>query len=106
VKRIVRKTTQDKPANATHWSTRTMASAVGVSETTVRRIWHKYGLKPHLMECFKISTDPHFTEKLEANLSARAGQFVRVLPFSREGLLFSVDSDTTTNMQVLFNHLT
>jgi hypothetical protein len=54
----------------------------------------------------KISTDPHFTEKLEANLSARAGQFVRVLPFSREGLLFSVDSDTTTNMQVLFNHLT
>jgi transposase len=66
VKRVVRKTTQDKPANATHWSTRSMAAAVGVSETTVRRIWHKHGLKPHLVESFKISTDPHFTEKLEA----------------------------------------
>jgi len=54
------------PANATHWSTRTMAAAVGVSEATVRRIWHKHGLKPHLMETFKVSTDPNFAEKLDA----------------------------------------
>jgi len=66
VKRVVHKTTQEKPANATHWSTRTMAAAVGLSEATVRRIWHKHGLKPHLMETFKVSTDPHFAEKLEA----------------------------------------
>jgi transposase len=66
VKRVVHKTTQEKPLHATHWSTRTMAAAVGLSEATVRRIWHKHGLKPHLVETFKVSTDPHFAEKLEA----------------------------------------
>lgn len=66
VKQVIEKTTQEKPANATHWSTRTMAAAVGLSEKTVRRIWHKHGLKPHLVETFKVSTDPHFAEKLEA----------------------------------------
>ena len=65
-KQIVEKTTQDKPNAATHWSTRTMAAATGVSEATVRRIWHKHGLKPHLVRTFKISNDPQFAEKLEA----------------------------------------
>src|SRR5437764_14187206 len=46
VQEVVRNTTQEKPANATQWSTRTMAVAAGVSEKSVRRIWHKYGLKP------------------------------------------------------------
>ena len=63
--RIVRKTTQEKPHNATHWSTRTMALAAGISEASVRRIWHAHGLKPHLVDRFKISRDPHFAEKLE-----------------------------------------
>jgi transposase len=62
---LVRRTTQSKPANATHWSTRTMAAEMGVSEATVRRIWHAHGLKPHLVESFKISKDKHFAEKLE-----------------------------------------
>ena len=66
VKEVIQKTTQDKPANATHWSTRSMAAEVGISETTVRRIWRKHGLKPHLLETFKVSNDPHFAEKLEA----------------------------------------
>lgn len=66
VKQIVDKTTQEKPAAATHWSTRTMAAAVGVSEATVRRIWHAHGLKPHLVRTFKVSNDPQFAEKLEA----------------------------------------
>jgi transposase len=66
VRRVIQKTTQEKPAHATHWSTRTMAAAVGLSEATVRRIWHKHGLKPHLVETFKVSTDAHFAEKLEA----------------------------------------
>jgi transposase len=66
VKRVIHKTTQEKPANATHWSTRTMAAAMGLSEATVRRIWHKHGLKPHLVGTFKVSTDPRFAEKLEA----------------------------------------
>lgn len=66
IQEIVRKTTQEKPANATHWSTRTMAEATGLSEKSVRRIWHKHGLKPHLSRTFKVSNDPEFAEKLEA----------------------------------------
>jgi transposase len=66
VQDVVRKTTQEKPANATHWSTRTMAQAEGLSEKSVRRIWHKHGLKPHLSRTFKVSNDPEFAEKLEA----------------------------------------
>jgi transposase len=66
VQEVVSKTTQEKPANATHWSTRTMAEAAGLSEKSVRRIWHKHGLKPHLSRSFKVSNDPEFAEKLEA----------------------------------------
>jgi len=65
-RKVVRMTTQEKPENATHWSTRTMAAAVGLSEATIRRIWHANGLKPHLERTFKVSRDPHFAEKLEA----------------------------------------
>jgi transposase len=66
VKEIVHKTTLEKPPAATHWSTRTMAVAVAVSEATVRRIWHANGLKPHLVKSFKVSNDPQFVEKLDA----------------------------------------
>jgi transposase len=62
---IVRLTTQTTPDNATHWSTRTLAKVADVSATTVRRVWRAHGLKPHLIETFKISRDPHFVEKLE-----------------------------------------
>lgn len=63
---LIEKTTQSTPANATHWSTRTMAAEMGVSEATVRRIWHANGLKPHLLEGFKLSNDKRFAEKLDA----------------------------------------
>lgn len=66
VKAVVQKTTQERPLNATHWSTRTMAAATGISEASVRRIWKAHGLKPHLVETFKVSNDPEFAEKLEA----------------------------------------
>ncbi len=62
---IVRKTTQERPANATHWSCRSMGRAVGVSEASVRRVWREHGLKPHLIKTFKVSNDPRFAEKLE-----------------------------------------
>jgi transposase len=65
VKRVVEMTLHQKPANATHWSTRTMAAAMGISEASVRRIWRAHGLKPHLTRTFKLSRDPEFTEKLE-----------------------------------------
>lgn len=66
VAEVVRLTTQERPANATHWSTRTMAAAVGISDSSVLRIWRAHGLKPHRVETFKISNDPAFSEKLEA----------------------------------------
>ena len=63
--RVVTMTTRQQPSNATHWSARTMAAAVGISEASVRRIWRAHGLKPHRVETFKISNDPAFAEKLE-----------------------------------------
>ena len=66
IRDVVRMTTQQKPLNATHWSTRTMAEASGLSEKSVRRIWHRHGLKPHLIRTFKVSNDLLFAEKLEA----------------------------------------
>lgn len=63
---IVRLTTQTTPANATHWSMRSMAAHAGVSDSTVLRIWRAHRLKPHRMESFKLSNDPQFAEKLEA----------------------------------------
>ena len=58
VRKVVRKTTQQTPPNATHWSTRTMAAATGISERSVRRIWRQHGLKPHLVRTFRDQSGP------------------------------------------------
>lgn len=62
---IIKKTTQEKPDGETHWSTRTMAKAMGTTHSFVNRVWQQVGLKPHLHKHFKISNDPHFEEKLQ-----------------------------------------
>ncbi len=62
--RITRKTTQETPKNATHWSTRTLAKELGVTQSMIHRVWKANGLKPHLIRTFKLSRDPHFEEKL------------------------------------------
>ena len=62
---IVSLTTCQTPANATHWSTRTLAVVAAVSPSTVGRIWRAHGLKPHRVKTFKWSNDRHFAEKLE-----------------------------------------
>ncbi len=61
---IVEATLQTKPAESTHWSTRTMAASQGVSDSTVFRIWRKHRLQPHRVETFKASKDPNFVEKV------------------------------------------
>ena len=66
VRQAIALTTQTKPANATHWSTRTLAAELGISDSSVLRIWRANGLKPHLVEGFKVSNDPEFADKLEA----------------------------------------
>jgi transposase len=64
IRRIIEMTTQEKPANATHWSTRTLAEALGTNRSLVNRVWRANGLKPHLCRTFKVSNDPLFVEKL------------------------------------------
>jgi len=64
VEKVVTQTLESIPRNATHWSTRKMSEATGVSTTSVSRIWHAFGLKPHRVETFKLSKDPLFIEKV------------------------------------------
>jgi transposase len=64
VERVIVKTLEQQPSNATHWSTRSMAQATGMSQTAVSRIWRAFGLKPHQTEAFKLSPDPQFIDKV------------------------------------------
>jgi len=64
VERVIVKTLEEKPREATHWSTRSMAKATGMSQTSISRIWRAFGLQPHRAESFKLSTDPLFVEKV------------------------------------------
>jgi transposase len=64
IRAVIEATLHTTPPAATHWSTRTMAAAQGVSEATVRRIWHQHRLQPHRTKTFKLSRDKQFVEKL------------------------------------------
>jgi transposase len=65
VREVIDRTLQEKPLDATHWSTRSLAASVGVSPASVQRIWKVHGLKPHRVRTFKLSRDPRFVEKLQ-----------------------------------------
>jgi transposase len=65
VREVVERTLHSTPLNGTHWSTRKMAAATGLSKATIQRLWRAHGLQPHRTETFKLSRDPHFVEKLE-----------------------------------------
>jgi len=65
VEQVITKTLEEPPPRQdTHWSTRSMARQVGMSQTAVSRIWRAFGLKPHLVETWKLSTDPQFIDKV------------------------------------------
>jgi transposase len=64
VERIVTMTLESKPADATHWSTRDLAKRVGVSQSTVSRVWRAFNLQPHRVKSFRLSNDPLFIEKV------------------------------------------
>jgi transposase len=64
VESVIVKTLEETPRDATHWSTRSMAKATGMSQSAVSRIWRAFGLKPHLVDTFKLSSDPLFVEKV------------------------------------------
>lgn len=64
VEQVVVTTLEETPADATHWSTRSLAARTGMSQSAVSRIWRAFGLKPHKVETFKISKDPLFVDKV------------------------------------------
>lgn len=64
VEAVIVKTLETKPKGRTHWSTRSMAAAVGMSHATIGRMWRTFGLKPHVSRSFKISDDPQFVAKI------------------------------------------
>ena len=64
IERVIVKTLEEQPRDATHWSTRSMAAATGMSQSAISRIWRAFGLKPHQIETFKLSPDPQFIEKV------------------------------------------
>ena len=64
VEAVIVKTLEEQPRDATHWSTRSMANATGMSQSAVSRIWRAFGLQPHRTETFKLSNDPQFVEKV------------------------------------------
>ena len=63
VEQVLVATLETTPADATHWSTRGLARQLGMSQSAISRIWRAFGLKPHLVDSFKLSTDPQFIEK-------------------------------------------
>jgi transposase len=64
VERVIVKTLEEQPLDATHWSTRSLAQATGMSQSAISRIWRAFGLKPHRSEAFKLSPDPQFVDKV------------------------------------------
>lgn len=64
IQQLVEKTLHEKPKASTHWSTRKMARAMGISHDSVSRIWRAFGLKPHRADTFQISTDPYYVDKV------------------------------------------
>jgi transposase len=64
VERVIVKTLEETPTDATHWSTRSMAAQVGLSQSSISKIWRAFGLKPHQVEDFKLSPDPQFIDKV------------------------------------------
>jgi transposase len=64
IRKVVSMTTTERPPEATHWSARMMAKAVGIAPSSVQKIWRDHGLKPHLVRHFKLSNDPDFEAKL------------------------------------------
>jgi len=64
IERVITHTLEHLPQDATHWSTRSLAKKLGLSHMTIARVWRAFGLKPHLAETFKLSTDPLFIEKV------------------------------------------
>jgi transposase len=84
VERVVAATLETKPKTATHWSTRGMAKATGMSQSAISRIWRAFELKPHQSGTFKLSTDPYFVEKSQVQALDRTQPVLPMTPAQLE----------------------
>jgi len=91
---LIEKTIQSTPANAKHWSTRTMAKEMGISKASVSHIWRAHRLKPHRVDSFKASNDSRLAEKLEDGVGL-------YLNPPEHALVLSVDEKN--NIQALYS---
>jgi transposase len=80
IERVVNMTLNEKPPGSTHWSLRKTAKAVGLSHSSVQRIWTAHELKPHLTRSFKLSNDPKFCEKVQDIVGLYLDPPIRVTP--------------------------
>lgn len=87
IEAIIHDTLYTKPEDATHWSLRTLAKKYSVSYFFIKKVWHAHNLKPHLVKTFKLSTDPHFVDKLKDVVGL-------YLNPPEHALVFSVDEKT------------
>ncbi|CAL9279291.1 hypothetical protein SUDANB180_07478 [Streptomyces sp. enrichment culture] len=78
MERVIVKTWEEQPPDATHWSTRSMAAATGMSQSAVSRIWRAFALAPHRSENFERSTDPLFIDKVR-DVVGPAAEFEKFL---------------------------
>jgi hypothetical protein len=103
---LIAKTTQSTPANATQWSTRTMAKEMSLSKASVSRIWRAHGLKPHRVESFKVSNDPNFADKLEAivGLYLNPPEHALVLSVDEKSQIQALDRTQPGLALTLFSH--
>ncbi|MHC5538831.1 transposase, partial [Singulisphaera rosea] len=93
VEEVFTKTLAEKPKAAAHGSTRGMAETVGLSQSAIVRVWHAFGLKPHLSEALKLSTDPYFVETLRdaVGLYLSPLENAIVLPVDEKGQVQALD---------------
>jgi transposase len=93
IKAVVDRTLQTKPPAETHWSTRTMSEATGLSRMAIQRIWTGHNLKPHLVRTFKLSRDKRFIEKLHdvVGLYLNPPENALVLSFDEKSQIQALD---------------
>jgi transposase-like protein len=102
VEQVITATLEQKPPNNdTHWSTRSMATATGMSQSAISRIWRAFGLKPHLVETWKLSTDPQFIDKVRGHCCIEPKDVIATVQTSKVGSTIPVGKHDKPGIRAL-----
>ena len=105
---VIERTLETTPADATHWSLRSMARESGLSHTTVRRIWAAFSVQPHRSETFKLSSDPLFVDKVRdivgLYLSPPDRALVLCVDEKEQQVIQALDQHTAGPAELLIGH--